>query len=85
MRIVLTEAPQSLKKIRPDLTPGFVALIEKLMQKDPSKRFQNAQAVAEAIAQCKAGVYKATVPPKAPPQTKAALRGFGLLRETCTA
>src|SRR5262249_22209574 len=48
---VLTEPPQSLKKLRPDVSAGFTALIDKLMQKDPTKRFQTAAEVAEAIQQ----------------------------------
>jgi len=61
---VLTEAPQSIKKFRPQLSPGFVALIEKLMQKDPAKRFQNATEAAEAIQLCKSGQYKPVLGPK---------------------
>ncbi len=60
---VLTEQPASLKKLRPELSPGFVALVEKLMHKDPAKRFQNAGAAAEAIALCRAGQYKAPAAP----------------------
>ncbi len=55
---VLTEPPLVLKKIRADLSPGFVALIEKMMHSDPTKRFQDAASAAEAIQQCKSGIYK---------------------------
>ncbi len=61
---VLTEPPLPLKKLAPDLSNGFVALVEKLMQKEPTKRFQNAAAAAEAISQCKSGQYKAVAAAK---------------------
>ena len=55
---VLTEPPLVLKKMRADLSPGFIALIEKMMHSDPAKRFQDAASAAEAIQQCKSGLYK---------------------------
>ncbi|MCZ7645200.1 MAG: serine/threonine protein kinase [Planctomycetota bacterium] len=54
---VINEEPASLKSIRPELSPGFVAVVEKLMQKDPEKRFQNAQEVVDAFGKVKAGEY----------------------------
>ncbi|MEI6233010.1 MAG: serine/threonine-protein kinase [Planctomycetota bacterium] len=67
---VLTELPQSVKKIRADLSPGFVALVEKMMHKDPSKRFQDAQSAADAIHQCLNGTYKAAAAPRSAAQGK---------------
>jgi serine/threonine protein kinase len=57
---VITETPRSLKEAGPHLTAGFVALVEKLMAKDPEKRFQSAQELLDAIGLCKTGEYKAT-------------------------
>ena len=55
---VLTEPPISLKKVRPELSNNFVSIVEKLMQKDPAKRFQDAQSAVEALQQCMTGAYK---------------------------
>jgi len=55
---VLTEHPKSLKKFCPHLTPGFLALVDKMMSKDPAKRFPDAQHVVEAIEKVKNGTYK---------------------------
>ena len=54
---VIQDSPTSLKQLAPDLSPGLVALIEKLMQKDPAKRFQNAQETLEALGKVKSGAY----------------------------
>jgi serine/threonine protein kinase len=56
---VLMEKPAPLKAAGPHLSPGFVAMVEKMMAKDPARRFQSAQDVLDAIAQCQGGVYKA--------------------------
>lgn len=57
---VLTEPPRSLKKLNPALSPGFVALIEKMMAKDPARRFADAAHIIEAIHRAKAGAHKST-------------------------
>jgi serine/threonine protein kinase len=43
------EAPPSLLALRPDLPPGFVAVVEKLMAKDPAERFSSARLVEEEL------------------------------------
>ena len=68
---VLTEQPLSIKKIRPGLSAGFVALVEKMMHKDPTRRFQDAQSAIEAIQQCKSGLYKPVVVHRTATQLKA--------------
>jgi serine/threonine protein kinase len=55
---VLTEPPRSLKKLNPALSPGFVALVEKTMHKDPARRFPDAAHLIEAIQKVKSGTYK---------------------------
>lgn len=54
----LTEPPRSLKQLRPSLSNSFVGLVEKLMAKDPAKRFRNAQEVLDAIERCRKGHYR---------------------------
>ena len=85
---VLTEPPRSLKKVNPQLSPGFVALVEKTMHKDPSKRFADAAHLIEAIQKVKSGTYKGVTTgytkvgtgpatPVAPPANKAKLMMVG--------
>ncbi|HYF52486.1 MAG TPA: protein kinase [Planctomycetota bacterium] len=62
---VLTEPPVPLKDVNPDLSAGFVALVEKTMAREPEKRFQNAAELVDAIHKCKAGEYKAVTAPHA--------------------
>lgn len=42
--------PRPIREFRKDLPPGLVAIIEKMMAKDPSERFQSALEVAHALA-----------------------------------
>ena len=51
---VLTEQAPPLAALNPKLSPGFVALVEKLLEKDPARRFANASDVMRAIEACKA-------------------------------
>jgi serine/threonine protein kinase len=41
--------PTPLAELRPDLPPAFVALVRRLMDKDPAQRFPSAAAAAEAL------------------------------------
>jgi serine/threonine-protein kinase len=53
----LTEPPVQLKSLNPNLSNGFCNLVEKMIAKDPARRFQNAQELLDAIAKCKRGLY----------------------------
>ena len=41
--------PVSLRELRPDLSGAFINLIEKMMKKKPSERFQNTDELIEAV------------------------------------
>ena len=45
-----TRQPKALKTIRADVPDGLVAVIEKMMAKDPGQRYQDPAAVVEALA-----------------------------------
>jgi serine/threonine protein kinase len=45
-----TRQPKSLTTVRKDVPPGLVAVIEKMMEKEPGKRHQTPAAVVEALA-----------------------------------
>ncbi|HYT90720.1 MAG TPA: protein kinase, partial [Gemmataceae bacterium] len=44
-----TRQPKPLTQVRKDVPAGLVAIIEKMMAKDPSQRYQTPSAVAEAL------------------------------------
>lgn len=46
---VVTEAPQSIAALRPDLPPGLVTIIERCLMKDPGARYADAAALAQAL------------------------------------
>ena len=46
---VVTEAPMPLGTLRPDIPPGIGAVIERCLEKDPTKRFANAAELASAL------------------------------------
>src|SRR5580692_7697628 len=43
-----TRQPKAIRTLRPEVPEGLVAVIEKMMAKDPGQRFSTPQAVAEA-------------------------------------
>ena len=63
---VLTEKPPPLRELSPGLSTGFVALVEKLMAKDPKSRFADAAEVLRAIERCKADRAKRAAAKSAP-------------------
>src|ERR1019366_8115019 len=46
---VVTEPPMSLASLRPDVPPGLVAVVERCVEKEPSRRFANAAELATAL------------------------------------
>jgi len=50
---VISEEPRSLKQVAPQLSASFVEVIEKLMHKDPAKRYQSADEVVNALKKVK--------------------------------
>jgi serine/threonine protein kinase len=43
------EEPVALRQLRPDLPPGFAALVRRMMAKDPAQRFASAAEVRQAL------------------------------------
>jgi len=46
---VINTEPPSLKEKRPDLPPGFVSIVERLLQKDPTDRYERMEDVVAAL------------------------------------
>jgi tRNA A-37 threonylcarbamoyl transferase component Bud32 len=52
---VATESPRPLRALAPQLSPALVAVVEKLMQRDPARRFQTAEALIAALEKIRVG------------------------------
>lgn len=76
-----TRRPKPLLEIRPELPPDIVAVVEKMMEKSPSDRYQTPLEVAEALA---AYAYcDAAIPAESDlPDLSPAARGLGEGQET---
>src|SRR5207302_10794269 len=74
MRRLVDESPQALASLNPELPPWFIAIVDRLLEKDPSRRFGSAKEVSELLEGCLAHVQQpASVPlpaalPKPVPQ-----------------
>src|SRR5690606_34754412 len=52
---VLFEAPRPLAKLVPDLPPSIVAVVSRMLEKDPDQRYATCAEVAEALEAARAG------------------------------
>ena len=70
MRRLVDEPPQALASLNPELPPWFIAIVDRLLEKDPSRRFGSAKEVSHLLEACLAHVQQPTsVPlPKALPR-----------------
>ncbi|MEX2317002.1 MAG: protein kinase [Pirellulales bacterium] len=63
MRRLVDDAPQSMAALNPELPPWFIAIVERLLAKDPSRRFGSAAEVSDLLGECLAHVQQpASVP-----------------------
>jgi serine/threonine-protein kinase len=58
MRRLVDDAPQSLASLNPELPPWFIAIVDRLLEKDPARRFNTAQEVSELLEGCLAHVQQ---------------------------
>lgn len=72
---VLKDDPLPLAQAAPQLSPGFLAVVEKLLRKDPAERFQSAQELLDALGQVKAGTYPAEAPAHSSPAARLSRAG----------
>src|SRR5436190_1332731 len=52
MRRLVDEAPQALPSLNPELPAWFVAIVNRLLEKDPARRFGSAKEVSELLEGC---------------------------------
>jgi uncharacterized protein (TIGR03067 family) len=60
LRRLIDEPPQALVSLNPELPPWFVAIVDRLLEKDPSRRFSSAKEVSELLEGCLAHVQQPT-------------------------
>ncbi len=63
MRRLVDDPPQAMASLNPELPPWFIAIVERLLEKDPSRRFGSAKEVSELLEGCLAHLQQpASVP-----------------------
>ncbi len=63
MRRLVDDSPQALASLSPELPPWFIGVVNRLLEKDPSRRFSSAKEVSELLEGCLAHVQQpANVP-----------------------
>jgi serine/threonine protein kinase len=58
MRRLVDDSPQAMASLNPELPPWFIAIVERLLEKDPSRRFGSAKEVSELLENCLAHVQQ---------------------------
>ena len=89
LRRLVEDPPQALASLAPELPPWFVGIVERLLDKDPVRRFRSAKEVAELLENCLAHVQQPTVVPlpaslafKVSPKPSGSKRSFRVLGAT---
>jgi serine/threonine-protein kinase len=52
LRRLIDDPPRAMTSLNPELPPWFVAIVERLLEKDSAKRFYSAKEVSELLEQC---------------------------------
>ncbi len=63
LRRLTDDAPPALAALNPELPPWFVAIVDRLLEKDPSRRFSSAKEVSELLEGCLAHLQQPTSVP----------------------
>ena len=60
---IVEQSPEPLTRLRPDVPPGLVAVVERAMAKDPEARYPSAEAMRAALAPYLPGTATASMSP----------------------
>lgn len=63
LRRLVDETPQAMEALNPVLPPWFIRIVERLLEKDPGKRFHSAQDVSGLLESCLAHVQHPAAAP----------------------
>jgi serine/threonine-protein kinase len=60
LRRLIDDSPRAMSSLNPELPPWFIRIVERLLEKDPSRRFASAKEVNELLEGCLAHVQQPT-------------------------
>ncbi len=60
MRRLVDDRPQAMASLNPELPPWIIAIVDRLLDKDPSRRFNSAKEVSELLEGCLAHLQQPT-------------------------
>ncbi len=63
MRRLVDDSPQAMASLNPELPPWFIAIVDRMLQKDPYRRYDSAQEVSELLEACLAHVQQPATSP----------------------
>ena len=63
MRRLVDDSPRAMASLNPEAPPWFIAIVERLLEKDPSRRFGSSQEVSELLESCLAHVQQPAAVP----------------------
>jgi serine/threonine protein kinase/WD40 repeat protein len=66
LRRLVDEQPKAMQSLNPELPPWFVGVVERLLEKEPDKRFASAKEVSELLEQCLAHIQQPASQPLPP-------------------
>jgi serine/threonine protein kinase len=58
MRRLVDESPQAMASLNPELPPWFIAIVDRLLEKEPPRRFGSAKEVSELLEGCLAHIQQ---------------------------
>ena len=73
LRRLIDDPPPALASLNPELPPWFVGIVERLLEKDPARRFGSAKEVSELLEGCLAHLQQ----PASVPLARGAFRARG--------
>lgn len=75
IRRLVEESPQAMGSLNPELPPWFIAIVNRLLEKEPSRRFGSAKEVSELLEGCLAHIQQPANVPLPPSLATHAARG----------
>ncbi|MHC4178805.1 MAG: WD40 repeat domain-containing serine/threonine protein kinase [Planctomycetota bacterium] len=63
LRRLIDDAPPTMASLNPELPPWFIGIVDRLLEKDPSRRFGSAKEVSELMEGCLAHLQQPTSVP----------------------
>ena len=76
IRRLVDDAPRAMVSLNPELPPWFCAIVDRLLEKDSSRRFNSAQEVSDLLEGCLAHVQRPAAVPLPASLAPHAARGF---------